>query len=726
MTDPLVRPRLVNVGAAGPQAEFDDATLPLAAGDVAAGSSAAAARNDHVHPPTTYMPPQVVGSNLMMQASCWSDAADQDPVKYPGYLPDRTGHGLHAWHGSTKPSGVIGRSATGVPCLQPSNTVRAEAAVPVQALTELDFRVAVRLSDWTPGDYKCLAQMAESGSSGFAWLLYVDAVGKPYVVTSVNGTSWASGGTLSTAFTATDDVTTLCIRLTWRGSDGRVQVASKATTESAAVVDIDDDTGYAQVGSDLTASTGSLYPSAGPLWIGAEAGSAYPLPGNVYAASYRTAIGGPVVAKFDPTNHAGQGRWVDAYGIEWTVTPDGTDTNDPIATNRLGSMLCSGVNSNQASTPSAGLAPTTAFDIRAVIAPRRWKDPNFGFIWSVNGDASGKAIQFYQHPDGGLVLIVGSGGVSSAIPVVANDGEPLAVRVTWDGANGGATKFYTKPTGWDPTVAAADAQSNSGWSLSGGSASVLNYSLPAFTSPITVGLSSDGVSYPFDGHILYVDHRNAIDGSIAASFDPSRASSPYATFTDAQGNTWTLARSTTGPQLSIVERPKLILGGGRYLRIDDYGLLNPGAGSLTVCVAARLWGPNASYGRLICKEVGSSGWRLLRHSPTAQRVYLEQSDGSASAHTASCTGADYTSGVAALFSFVRDKAASTIRHAINGTLSTAQADATASLSVNGPTLIGTDPGLTQSSPFEYLGHAIFPWALSAAELSTVASRMGVS
>ena len=222
-------------------------------------------------------------------------------------------------------------------------------------------------------------------------------------------------------------------------------------------------------------------------------------------------------------------------------------------------------------------------------------------------------------------------------------------------------------------------------------------------------------------------------GSIVASFQPSRASSPYATFTDAQGNTWTdaqgntwtLARSTTGSQLSIVERPKLILGGGRYLRIDDYGLLNPGAGSLTVCVAARLWGPNASYGRLICKEVGSSGWRLLRHSPTAQRVYLEQSDGSASAHTASCTGADYTSGVAALFSFVRDKAASTIRHAINGTLSTAQADATASLSVNGPTLIGTDPGL-ESSPFEYLGHAIFPWALSAAELSTVASRMGVS
>ena len=89
---------------------------------------------------------------------------------------------------------------------------------------------------------------------------------------------------------------------------------------------------------------------------------------------------------------------------------------------------------------------------------------------------------------------------------------------------------------------------------------MLNYSLPAFTSPITVGLSSDGVSCPFDGHILYVDHRNAIDGSIVASFQPSRASSPYATFTDAQGNTWTdaqgntwtLARSTTGSQPLLV------------------------------------------------------------------------------------------------------------------------------------------------------------------------------
>ena len=49
-------------------------------------------------------------------------------------------------------------------------------------------------------------------------------------------------------------------------------------------------------------------------------------------------------------------------------------------------------------------------------------------------------------------------------------------------------------------------------------------------------------------------------GSIVASFQTSRASSPYTTFTDAQGNTWTdaqgntwtLARSTTGSQPLLV------------------------------------------------------------------------------------------------------------------------------------------------------------------------------
>lgn len=254
---------------------------------------------------------------------------------------------------------------------------------------------------------------------------------------------------------------------------------------------------------------------------------------------------------FSPRNPSG--TW---YGIL------GRNTPMRVTISEGGPYLSLAARGDYASCPdSAGISVTGDIDLRVDL---------YSFNWLASGDLIGKYD--VTAPDRGYMLNMSGGTLSliwasspsvgisanSTIPVPMDGVGRLAVRATLDvdnGAGGYTVTFYTASTMDGPWFQLGDQVIGSGTTSIRDSARILQIGDvgPSVTSGFT------GYDGPIPGHYYSAQVRSGIDGTIVA--DPSFVSqtNTTASFTDAQGNLWTMhggASLATDHIRSCVEVPE--------------------------------------------------------------------------------------------------------------------------------------------------------------------------
>lgn len=203
-----------------------------------------------------------------------------------------------------------------------------------------------------------------------------------------------------------------------------------------------------------------------------------------------------------------------------------------------GFIYLSGGGASTITTPdSPAVSITGDIDVRVKVAMDDWTPATFmNFITKDNGtnDEWGFSMPFspargyfYWKESGGTVRAVNA----SAAPPVA-DGDTLWYRATLDvdnGSGGHDVKFYTSNDG-------------SSWAQLGATvnAGAFTTSIKDGTNPIIIGAKSSGGTEAIKAKVFYAEVRNGIDGPVVASFNASAKAFGADTYTDPQGNVWTL------------------------------------------------------------------------------------------------------------------------------------------------------------------------------------------
>ena len=192
---------------------------------------------------------------------------------------------------------------------------------------------------------------------------------------------------------------------------------------------------------------------------------------------------------------------------------------------------------SQATAPDvAGLDVIGDLDIRIEVDADHWGEGDLAAKYEIDGD--NRSWWFGTDADGAPRLIWSSDGTSGARigagPGVSLPSGPArrALRVTLDinNGNGGWTAtFYTADTIAGPWTQLGDADTGSG------TTSVFDS-----TAPIEVGSAVGITGDAIPGKYIAFELRNGIDGFSLASPDFSAQAPGTTSFTDAQGNTWTV------------------------------------------------------------------------------------------------------------------------------------------------------------------------------------------
>ena len=169
---------------------------------------------------------------------------------------------------------------------------------------DIDIRVAVAMSDWTPsGSQVLVAKFAESVGDGYEFYVRSDGL---------LAFSWEDAvGTISTKLSTVvptiADGALLLIRATLDVNNGAVghdvKFFTKTSTEATARADALSNSGWTQLGATVTtAVTTSIKDGTPALNIGREdAGTSFFLSGKIYAAVIKSGIDGTTVFDLDPS-----------------------------------------------------------------------------------------------------------------------------------------------------------------------------------------------------------------------------------------------------------------------------------------------------------------------------------------------------------------------------------------------------------------------------------------
>lgn len=216
---------------------------------------------------------------------------------------------------------------------------------------------------------------------------------------------------------------------------------------------------------------------------------------------------------------------------------------------------------------------------------------------------------------------------------------------------------------------------------------------------------------------------NNSGGAAVGSIDANLLSEPYASYTDPQGNVWTLNRSATGRKLAVVDRDLLLLGTDDYLEVADSPLLNFGAGDkFSAVVLVRRYGSLASE-VFLAKRDGAAGsdvgYNIRSSGASPANTLFLVSDGTSESN-ASATGIP-ASGIATLFCGIRGNG---MRAGSPDSLTSGSDVTTGTLSNSDVLRIGRYSGAgTAYGDFEFIAAAIFRFALTADELIRLKGEM---
>lgn len=185
---------------------------------------------------------------------------------------------------------------------------------------DLDLRVDLSLTDWTPSAGQNVLSKWDVGGTSRSYHLLVATTGELRF-------QWGnSGGTITDRFSGSvvpfGDGTRGQIRVTLDVDNGAAGHDVKFWTRPAGT-DLTANSGWTQLGSTTTiAGTTSVFDGTASVGIGSSSGTSNMLDGRVYQAAILNGINGTVVAKFDPDEDAliGDTEFLSSTtGETWTV-----------------------------------------------------------------------------------------------------------------------------------------------------------------------------------------------------------------------------------------------------------------------------------------------------------------------------------------------------------------------------------------------------------------------
>lgn len=395
----------------------------------------------------------------------------------------------------------------------------------------------------------------------------------------------------------------------------------------------------------------------------------------------------------------------------------GADSNDPLRlpfSDGGKRIYFPGSTTNYQSTPdNAAFDPAADFEIEAYALPTSWANTDRAIVSKYA--ASGWYWRF--NTANTMQLVWGSGG-SAQVSTVGQftEGVGSYIKVACDvdtGAGQYGVSFYKSSDGLN-------------WTQIGATQTGASTTIADTGHALQVGALNNGSGSLWAGVLDKVRLRNGIGGSTVASIDAASLSEPYATYTDPQGNVWTLNRSASGRKLCVVDRDLLLLGTDDYMEVADSPLLNFSANqSFTVALIARRYGNNASTVAWISKDastaVATAGYYL--EGPNANNTMrLTVSDGTDQMDSNSVTPAP---GVMQMVAAVMNRSSNQMQTYAAGTLSAGVTPTNVDSLVNALAMQIGKLG-TSYIDMEFVGGAIFREPVSAADLRRLAREMGVS
>lgn len=558
------------------------------------------------------------------------------------YLYDLTGNGHHAQFGSQAPARVFADGPAGQDgFLRLPGVAGNYASVPDEAALDItgDIDVRARLSSsWSPPS-PAIVLSKDGGGSNRTWAFAVMPAGGLRLETFADGSTVNTfASTASVPFSAGE---VGWVRAVLDADDGAGGAVVRFYTSTD--YDPDSETGtWTQLGADRTlGSTTSLYNSTADVEVGARSsGASNVLAGTVARAQLFDGIDGTKVLDVDFTGQADGADAITAVtGQTVTVssTP-GADTNDPkLLTCDDGKQYAylPGVAGNYLYVEDGPTLDITGdLDLRIDLAADDWSNGDQMLLSKIHTGHPSTAYGLRLTGLGYLRLTWSEDGTTwiekvSGLPVPAADGERLQVRATLDvdnGAGGYDVTFYTRGSYEEAWV-------QLGSTITGG----VTTSVHAGTARLEIGSRNHGTVWNLTGKVYAAEVRDGVDGTVVASFDAtdrSRLAEPFNTYTDPQGNTWTLKRESSGRKLAVVDRTLLLFGTDDYLEAPDHPALDVDAGDdLTDVVLFRGLGTSAANNyRLIVKRSGTIGSGIgpvLYWSITSDAVLarIDDSDG---------------------------------------------------------------------------------------------------
>lgn len=387
----------------------------------------------------------------------------------------------------------------------------------------------------------------------------------------------------------------------------------------------------------------------------------------------------------------------------------GADSNDPLRLSYVGKRLCfPGTANNYVSKPSAA-ADDFAGDTEYICQVYANWGTDSGHLrsrWSAG------ASYAYRYTANQVQAWFRVGGVDY-FPIV-NHGFSAGFAVKWIRIRRvsatGTVSFASSNDGMTYSAMGTDQATTAGALTS------------AAGTPVYIGCETTSTGLQ-TGSVMYDEARNGIGGTVVSSFNAAALSEPYATYTDPQGNIWTLNRSASGRKLCVVDRDLLLLGTDDYLEVADSPLLNfAAARDYTIALCYRDYATPDNFGRFLSKGNNGTidGYSLRSNGTTAQIDHIV-GDG---VSTQDAYSAVYSLGVASVK--VARRRGAVFNAGINATLGTSAADTIGDLSTTAVLRFGCSSDGAAFQHYEFMGAAFFREALSEPDLRRLAREMGVS
>jgi hypothetical protein len=194
------------------------------------------------------------------------------------------------------------------------------------------------------------------------------------------------------------------------------------------------------------------------------------------------------------------------------------------------SLVLPGAAGAYASTPdSAGVTVTGDIDVRADVVVSASGLQAIAGQWG--GGGAQAWLLYYIGSSGILHLVISDRQDAAATASVALSSR-LQVRAVWVSATG-VTTFYTRAAG-GAALSVNDGWAQLGSAVAGVAGAILNVSVS-----LAVGCSSDGGN-PSTGRTREVVLMSGVAGTVRASPDFAAQAAGATSFSDAQGNVWTV------------------------------------------------------------------------------------------------------------------------------------------------------------------------------------------